>query len=171
MATDVGNFQKTKNIIWPLIWKRDAKRVALKESMIDLFSWTDDWTQSRWSFAWDNFAEQDHTYRMSEAEHFHCKQNWSVALNMSGNDIYLMRKRSDFNQTLSTLNQRMETGIVFYLFLVAMEWILVDFSRIQSQEKRRQVNVCDRKEQPVVYRTLAKTLDKWPQEFILFCYR
>ena len=37
------------------------------------------------------------------------------------------------------------------------------FLRIQRKSrKRRQANVCDRTEQPVVYRTLAKTSDKWP---------
>ena len=26
MATDMGNFQKTNNINWPIVWKRDAER-------------------------------------------------------------------------------------------------------------------------------------------------
>ena len=55
--------------------------------------------------AWDVLAEQDHTYRMSEAEYFHNRQNWWISLNKSGNDTQPVRKRSDFNQALSTLNR------------------------------------------------------------------
>ena len=111
---------------------------------------------------------------------FTTSKNWWISLNKSGNDTQPVRKRSDFNQALSTLNrlhQRswrtttrahaiaevpgMETGIEFFLHLVAMERILVVFLRIQSKStKRRQAKVCDRTEQPVVYRTLAKTSDK-----------
>ena len=54
--------------------------------------------------AWDVLAEQDYTYRMSEAEYFH-RQNWWISLNKSGNDTQPVRKRSDFNQALSTLNR------------------------------------------------------------------
>ena len=40
------------------------------------------------------------------------------------------------------------------------------FLRIQRKSrKRRQGKVCDRTEQPVVYRTLAKTSDKWLSRF------
>ena len=35
MATDMGNFQKTKHIIKTIIWKRDALKDNSKESMID----------------------------------------------------------------------------------------------------------------------------------------
>ena len=54
---------------------------------------------------WDDLAEQDHTYRMSEEEYFHYRQNWWISLNKSGNTTEPMRKRSDFNQALSTLNR------------------------------------------------------------------
>ena len=128
--------------------------------------------------AWDVLAEQDHTYRMSEAEYFHYRQNWWISLNKSGNGTQPVRKRSDFNQALSTIKpftprswrtitrthtilevQGMETGIEFFLLKVAMERILVVFLRIQRKSrKRRQAKVCDRTGQPVVYRTLAKTL-------------
>ena len=30
---------------------------------------------------WDDLAEQDHTYRMSESEYFHYRQNWWISLN------------------------------------------------------------------------------------------
>ena len=54
---------------------------------------------------WDDLAEQDHTYRMSESEYFHYRQNWWISLNKSGNTTEPLRKRSDFNQALSTLNR------------------------------------------------------------------
>ena len=53
--------------------------------------------------AWDVLAEQDHTYHMSEEEYFHYRQNWWISLNKSGNDTQPVRKRSVFNQALSTL--------------------------------------------------------------------
>ena len=55
--------------------------------------------------AWDVLAEQDHTYHTSEEEYFHYRQNWWISLNKSGNDTQPVRKRSDFNQALSTLNR------------------------------------------------------------------
>ena len=53
----------------------------------------------------DVLAEQDHTYRMSESEYFHYRQNWWISLNKSGNNTQPLRKRSDFNHALSTLNR------------------------------------------------------------------
>ena len=50
----------------------------------------------------DVLAEQDYTFRMSEAEHFHYKQNGWISLNKSGNDTQPLRKRSDFKQALSS---------------------------------------------------------------------
>ena len=131
--------------------------------------------------AWDFLAEQDHTYRMSEAEYFHYRQNWWISLNKSGNDTQPVRKRSDFNQALSTLNRlHQEAGgeqlgaIPYWKY---KEWRPASssssswwqwreswwvFLRIQRKSrKRRQAKVCDRTGQPVVYRTLAKTSDKW----------
>ena len=54
---------------------------------------------------WDDLAEQDHIYRMSESEYFHYRQNWWISFNKSGNTTEPLRKRSDFNQALSTLNR------------------------------------------------------------------
>ena len=54
---------------------------------------------------WDDLAEQDFTYLMSESEYFHYRQNWWISLNKSGNTGGPLRKRSDFNQALSTLNR------------------------------------------------------------------
>ena len=55
--------------------------------------------------ALDVLAEQDHTYHMSEEEYFHYRQNWCISLKESGNDTQPVRKRSDFNQALSTLKR------------------------------------------------------------------
>ena len=44
------------------------------------------------------------TYRMSESEYFHYRQNWWISLRKSGNTTEPLRKRSDFNPALSTLN-------------------------------------------------------------------
>ena len=54
---------------------------------------------------WDDLAEQDFTYRMSESEYFHYRQKWWISLKKSGNTGGPLRKRSDFNQALSTLNR------------------------------------------------------------------
>ena len=32
---------------------------------------------------WDDIAEQDFTYRMSEPENIHCRQNWLISLSIS----------------------------------------------------------------------------------------
>ena len=48
--------------------------------------------------AWDVLAEQDHTYRMSESEYFHYRQNWWITLSKSGHNTQPVRKRSDFKQ-------------------------------------------------------------------------
>ena len=100
--------------------------------------------------------EQDFTYRMSEPEYFYYRQNWWISLNKSGSNTQPVRKRSDFNQALSTLNrlhreaggqqlwpmpywkyqQPIPTGIEFFLQLVTMERILVIFLRIQRKTMR-----------------------------------
>ena len=51
---------------------------------------------------WDDLAEQDFTYRMSESKYFHYRQNWWISLNKSGDTGGRLRNRSDFNQALST---------------------------------------------------------------------
>ena len=57
---------------------------------------------------WDDLAEQDFTYRMSEPEYFRNRQNWWwISLNKSGRSGPL-RNRSDFNDALSTLNRYTE---------------------------------------------------------------
>ena len=102
---------------------------------------------------WDDLAEQYFTYRMSESEYFHYRENWWISLNKSGNIGGPLKKRSDFNQVLSTLNRfhriwrtttqahailevpATATVIEFFFHLVAMEWIPV-FLRIQRKSMK-----------------------------------
>ena len=53
---------------------------------------------------WDALAEQDFSHYLTESEYFRYKQNWWISLNKSG-DQGPLRKRSDFNQALSTSNR------------------------------------------------------------------
>ena len=53
----------------------------------------------------DALAEQDFSHYMTESEYFRYKQNWWISLNKSGDTGGPLRKRSDFNQALSTLNR------------------------------------------------------------------
>ena len=53
---------------------------------------------------WDDNADKDFSHHMTESEYFRYKQNWWISLNKTGNTGPL-RKRSDFNQVLSTLDR------------------------------------------------------------------
>ena len=55
--------------------------------------------------ACDVLTDEDHTYHMSEPEHFYYKNNWWISFHKSGTDTQPLRKRSDFNQALSTLKR------------------------------------------------------------------
>ena len=98
----------------------------------------------------------------------------------SGNTTEPLRKRSDFNQALSTLNRlHQEAGgqqlkpMPYWKYKQWkpassssstwwLERILVVFLRIQRKSRKwRQAKVCDRTGQPVVCRTLAKPSDEW----------
>ena len=112
MATYMGNFQKTKNRYHQA---HNLKKRCIKRHFKGIHDrlWRDHVFRERMiqhnrdeevCRAWDVLAEQDHTYRMSEAEYFHYRKDWWITLNKSGNDTQPERKRSDFNQALSTLN-------------------------------------------------------------------
>ena len=142
---------------------------------------------------WDDLAEEDHTYRMSESEYFHYKQNWWISLNKSGNTTEPTNEKTFWLQpsvvyikpftprSWRTTTQAhallevpaMETGIEFFLHLVAMEWILVVFLRVQRKSKKRGC-----KQRFAIERGNPLSTDLWrkPQtngfhEFILFCCR
>ena len=130
---------------------------------------------------WDDLAEEDFTYRMSESEYFHYRQYWWISLNKSGNTTEPMRKRSDFNQALSTLNrfhreaggrQLRPTPYWKYQQWKSSSsssstwwqwseswWSSYEFK--ESQQKRMHAKVYDRTVRPVVYRSFAKTSDEW----------
>ena len=130
---------------------------------------------------WDDLAEQDHTYRMSEAEYIHNRQNWWISLNKSKNDDQPVRKRSDFNQALSTLNRSHQKAGGQQLrpmpYRKYKEWkpassssstwwqmerILVGFRRIHRKSTKRgcKQRFAIERAQTVVYKTLAKTSDE-----------
>ena len=99
MATDVGNDQKTKknNLVHNLKKRckiRDYKGIhdrflrdhVFRERMIE------NQRDEEVCRAWDVLAEEDHTYRLSQAEYCHDRQNWWMSLNKSGNDTQPLRK-------------------------------------------------------------------------------
>ena len=51
----------------------------------------------------DELAQKDFSYHMTQGEYFRYRQNWWISLNKCGN-TGPVRKRSDCNQALSTLN-------------------------------------------------------------------
>ena len=117
---------------------------------------------------------------------FYYKNNWWITLNKSGNDTQPLRKRSDFNQALSTLNRLHQEAGGYQLepipYWKYKQWrpassssstwwqwqeSWCSFLRIHRKSRRkRQAKACDRSGQPIVYRTVANGF----QEFILFCY-
>ena len=111
MATDMGKLQKRKIPSAHNLKKRCIKRKFT--GIHDRFLRDLDFCKSMLEhdrdedvcLKWDDLAEQDFTYRMSESEYFHYRQNWLISLNKSGNTTEPLRKRSDFNQALSTLNR------------------------------------------------------------------
>ena len=111
------------------------------------------------------------------SEYFHYRQNWWISLNKSGDTGGPLRNRSDFNQALSTLNRlHRESGgqqllevpataivIEFFLHLVAMEWILVVFLRIQRKSMKEDACKGLRSNGATsCVRSLAKTSDERP---------
>ena len=76
-----GKIQKTKNIIWPInLKKRCIKKHFkgihdrfLKDPEFRAFQLEHDRDEDVCR-AWDVRAEQDHIYRMTESEYFHCRQ-------------------------------------------------------------------------------------------------
>ena len=201
MATDMGKLQKIKNTIWPIICKRDASEENSQGSTIVsceiMFSRErmlennrdDDVCRKR-----DDLAEEDHTYRMVRIrrEYFHYKQNWWISLNKSGNTTEPMRKRFWLQPSVvyiepftprswRTTTQAhtplevpaMETGIEFFLHLVAMEWILVVFLRIQRKSKKEDASKGLRSNgnNPLSADLWRKPQTNGFHDFILFCCR
>ena len=130
--------------------------------------------------AWDVLAEQDHSYHMSESECFHYRQNWWISLNKSGNNTQPVRKRSDSNQALSTLNRLhqeaggQQLGADALLEIQRMEPASSspppggnggNLGGLPKNSKKVNKRGCKQRfaierGQPVVYRTLAKTSDE-----------
>ena len=104
----------------------------------------------------DDLADKDVAHYMSESEYFSLQTELVGSPSLkTGNTTGPMRKRSDFNQALSTLNrlhreaggrqlrahallevQTMGIVVKFFLQLVAMDRILVVFLRIQRKSSK-----------------------------------
>ena len=197
-ATDIGNFTGSReyylaNNLKKRCIKRDNKGVHDRFLRDHIFRgrMIENSRDEEVCRAWDVLGDEEHPYQMSEEEYFYYKNSWWISLNKSGNDTQPLRTRSDLKQALSTLKrlhqeswrrptrahsllevQTIETSIEFLLFLVAMARFLVVCLRIQRKSRQmRQAKACDWSGQPVVYRTLAKTLWKWLSRIQLLCYR
>ena len=128
---------------------------------------------------WDDLAEEDHTCRMSESECFHYRQNWWISLNKSGNTTEPLRKRSDFKQALSTLKRlhreaggrqptpywkykqwksSLSSSSTWWQWSESW-WSSQEFK--ESQERGGKQRFAIERGNPVVFRTMAKTLDEW----------
>ena len=122
---------------------------------------------------WSDLAEQDFTYRMSESDSFHYRHNWWISLNKSGNTGGPFEKTFWLQPSIVYIKpftpriwrKTTPTGalpatapvIEFFLHLVAMEWILVVFLRIQRKSMKEDY---DRTVQPVVCRSSGTTSDE-----------
>ena len=116
MATGMGKLHNWRNIIKPMIWKRDASRSISKGSTIASWKILDfvhparTFRDEEVCIKMDDLADKDFCHYMTESEYFRYKQNWWMSLSKSGNTGQL-RNRSDFNEALSTLNrQHQESG-------------------------------------------------------------
>ena len=116
MATDVGKLHKRKNIIKPIIRKRDASRKVLKRSTI-AFRWIPNFVHPSSNMIemkksvskWMILRTKIFSHCMTESEYFRYRQIWWNSLNNSGNTGPL-RNRSDFNEALSTNRPHQESG-------------------------------------------------------------
>ena len=129
----------------------------------------------------DDLAEQDFTYRMSEPEYFHYRQNWWNSLKKSGTipnqwENVLTSTKRCLHETVYT-KQLEDNNSGPYPYWKYKEWRPASRSSSswwhwreswwsswefkESQWKRMHAKVCDRTGQPVVYRSLAKTSDEW----------
>ena len=77
MATDMGKLQKRKNIIRPIIWKRDASKggsqgstIVSCEILIFVNPCSNMIEMKTCCLKWEDLEEQDFTYRMTQSEYF-----------------------------------------------------------------------------------------------------
>ena len=54
---------------------------------------------------WDALADEDHTHHLTAQEYFYFKNKWWLHSNEQGSNTMPLRHRSDFKQSLSTLQQ------------------------------------------------------------------
>ena len=93
---------------------------------------------------WDDLAEQDFSHYMTESEYIRYKQKWWISVNKSGDQGSVVYIKPFTPRSLLTTTQAhaplevtaTATVIEFFLHLVAMEWILVVFIRIQRMSMK-----------------------------------
>ena len=56
----------------------------------------------------DDLADEDHNHHLTPQEYYNYKSNWWLRSNKIGSDTMPIRRRSDFKQALSTLQQLKE---------------------------------------------------------------
>ena len=173
MATDVGKLQKIKNIIWPITWKRDAWKGSSQGSMIVsceiMYSVNGCSKTIEMKMFVVNGTILQKKITPIECQNqntFTTNKNWWISFNKSGNTTEPMRKRSDFNQALSTLH---------HLHREAGERQLRPTPYWKYQQRQPSSSSSSTwwqwseswwsswefKESPVVNRSLAKNSDEW----------
>ena len=193
-----GNFQKTKNIIKPIIWKRDASKRQFK-GIHDRFLRDHVFRermhpeQSRWRClsCIGTFLQNKITpIRMSESEYFHYRQNWWITLNKSWKQYSTIEKtfwlqpsvvyfKTVYTKKLEDNNSgRCPTGNTkkwkpassSSSNLVAMERILVVFLRIQRKSLKEDASKGLRSngDDPLFTELWRKPQTNGFYEFILF---
>ena len=160
----MGNFHETKNVTWPITWKRDAKKTT-KESMTDsceIISPVGEWLR------WRSLSWMGRSCRWRS--HLSYVRRRPLSTRTTGGYLSISREMTPIqwenvlisNKHCLHWNVYTKTCIEFFLYHVAMARIMVVFLRTKRKSrKKKKANACDRSGQPVVYRTLAKKSDEW----------
>ena len=160
MATDMGKLQKSKNIIWSIIWKRDASRgssqgftivsceilifVNVCSNMIEMKTFVSNGTilQNKISPIECQHQNIFDTNKIggSLSRSLETKDHWEKTFWLQPSVVYIRPFTPRIWRTTTqtaTLLEAPGTAIVeFFLHLVAMEWILVVFIRIQRKSMK-----------------------------------
>ena len=195
MATDMGKLQKSKNIIWPTIWKRDASREISKGSMIvscEIMFFAN---------VCSNMIEMkmfvlNGTILQNKISLIECQnQNIFITDKIGGSPSISLETLADQWETVLTSTKRCLHQTVYTENLEDNNsgpcltgsteqrqpsssssstrwqwsgswWSSQEFK--ESQWKRMHAKVHDRTGQPVVHRSLAKTSDEWHSRVFSF---
>ena len=117
MVLDMAKPKDKKSTIWPGMRGRDAARkLTLKVKMLQVFTinfWKIQFIvnhnsqsdgQNKSSKKWDEFAQEDHTYRLTPEEKNRYQGQWFLTLNKADNKGP-MKLRSDFRAAVPMKNR------------------------------------------------------------------